>query len=222
MARVYTGQPIGLDRVLGPLERLLYRLFGIQPDDEQHWKAYAGGLLLFNLFGVGLLYVLQRIQIVLPLNPAAFAAPTPDAAFNVAVSFVTNTNWQNYGGEATYSYFVQMAGLTTQNFLSAATGISVLVAVTRGFAHLVEPFHNRQYRDSRDRVVAECGAISGSALRHHRIDPFEHLREHIGVKQRFRHQRASAAASHGSASHDRPPDQAGPVRLRTGQAPSHA
>jgi len=133
MARVYEGQPFGLDRVLGPIERLFYRICSIKPDEEMDWKMYAGAVLLFSAAGMLLLYIIQRVQGVLPLNPQTLPAVPPDLAFNIAVSFVTNTNWQNYGGETTMSSLTQMAGLAVQNFTSAATGMAVLVALIRGF-----------------------------------------------------------------------------------------
>jgi len=116
------------------LERPLYRLAGVDAAREQGWLAYALGLLLFNALGVLAVYALQRLQGTLPLNPQGFAAVAPDSAFNTALSFVTNTNWQGYGGETTMSYLTQMLALTVQNFLSAATGIAVVVALVRGFA----------------------------------------------------------------------------------------
>ena len=119
-----------------PIERPLYRLAGVDPREEQSWLGYALALLAFNLAGVLVLYALQRLQGGLPLNPAGMAAVPPELAFNTAVSFVTNTNWQNYGGETTMSHLTQMAGLTVQNFVSAATGIAVAVAVIRGFARV--------------------------------------------------------------------------------------
>jgi K+-transporting ATPase ATPase A chain len=134
MARLFEGGPVLLSRLLGPFERGLYRLAGVDPLREQHWSAYAMSLLLFNLAGVLFLFGLQRLQAYLPMNPAGMAAVPADLAFNTAVSFVTNTNWQNYGGEGTMSYLVQMAGLTVQNFLSAATGMAVAAAIIRGFA----------------------------------------------------------------------------------------
>ncbi len=134
MARVYAGQPFGLDRVLGPVERLIYRLAGVRLQEEMGWKTYAIAMLLFNAAGILLLYLLQRIQHLLPLNPQGFAAVTPDSSFNTAVSFVTNTNWQGYAGETTMSYLTQMLGMTVQNFVSAATGMAVLVALIRGLA----------------------------------------------------------------------------------------
>jgi K+-transporting ATPase ATPase A chain len=115
-------------------EAPLYRLAGVDAEDEQHWLSYAVGLLVFNGLGVLAVYALQRLQAVLPLNPQAMAAVSPDSAFNTAISFVTNTNWQGYGGESTMSYLTQMLALTVQNFLSAATGIVVVVALIRGFA----------------------------------------------------------------------------------------
>ena len=121
-------------RALAPLERPLYRLAGIDPRAEQSWLGYALAMLAFNLAGFLVLYALQRLQAGLPLNPAGFGAVPPELAFNTAVSFVTNTNWQNYGGETTMSDLTQMTGLTVQNFVSAATGIAVAVAVIRGFA----------------------------------------------------------------------------------------
>ncbi len=132
MARVYEGQPIGLDRVLGPIERLIYRLCGIKDGEEMDWKTYAVAMLVFNLLGLLVVYLLQRLQAALPLNPQALGAVTPDSSFNTAASFATNTNWQGYGGEVTMSYLTQMLGLNVQNFISAAAGMATLVALIRG------------------------------------------------------------------------------------------
>jgi potassium-transporting ATPase potassium-binding subunit len=134
MARVYQAEPCGLDRILGPVERLIYRMFGIHPDDEMTWKTYAGASIFFNLSFFFLLYMLLRFQGMLPLNPQKFPGVAPDLAFNTAVSFITNTNWQAYGGESAMSYLSQMMGLGVQNFVSAAQGMAVLVALIRGFA----------------------------------------------------------------------------------------
>jgi K+-transporting ATPase ATPase A chain len=134
MARVYQGEPCGLDRVLGPLENLIYRACGIRREEEMTWQSYTGALLLFSLVGVLFLYLLQRLQGMLPLNPQGMPAVSPDSSFNTAVSFVTNTNWQGYGGETTMSYLTQMAGLAVQNFVSAASGMAVMAALLRGFA----------------------------------------------------------------------------------------
>ncbi len=133
MARVYEGQPLALERVLGPVERTFYRLAGVRRDDDTSWKTYAVDLLLFNTAGLLIVYGLQRLQGVLPLNPQSLGAPSPDLAWNTAASFATNTNWQSYGGESTLSYLTQMVGLTVQNFVSAASGMAVLVAMIRGF-----------------------------------------------------------------------------------------
>ena len=133
MARVYDNEPTPLEKVFGPVERLLYRLAGVRRDDETSWKTYAIGMLLFNVAGVFVVYAIQRLQAVLPLNPQGFAAPSPDLSWNTAVSFVTNTNWQSYGGESTMSYFTQMVALAVQNFVCAASGMAVLVALIRGF-----------------------------------------------------------------------------------------
>jgi K+-transporting ATPase ATPase A chain len=132
MARVYEGKPHFLSW-LGGLERGLYRLAGIDPKGEMTWRRYAIAMLVFNLLGLVFLYGLQRVQHLLPLNPAGLPAITPDSSFNTATSFATNTNWQGYGGEATMSYLTQMLGLTVQNFVSAAMGMAVLVALIRGF-----------------------------------------------------------------------------------------
>lgn len=134
MSRVFQGRPCGLDKVLGPIERLFYRVAGVDPQSEMSWKSYAVAAMLFNVLGLGVTYLLLRLQGSLPLNPQGFAANTPDSAFNTATSFATNTNWQGYGGETTMSYLSQMLGLAVQNFVSAATGIAVLIAVIRGFA----------------------------------------------------------------------------------------
>ncbi|MEO8030814.1 MAG: potassium-transporting ATPase subunit KdpA [Gemmatimonadota bacterium] len=134
MARVYSGEPVWLDRLAGPLERGCYRLLGVRADEEMSWPHYAGAVLVFSLVGVVVVYAIQRLQVWLPLNPASEGAVPAGVAFNTATSFVTNTNWQAYGGEGTMSYFTQMAALTVQNFLSAAVGMAVLVALIRGFA----------------------------------------------------------------------------------------
>jgi K+-transporting ATPase ATPase A chain len=134
MARVYEGRPCGIDRVLGPVERFLYRISGVKSGEEMDWKRYAVAMLVFNFVGFVLLYALQRLQGALPANPAHVPAVAPDLAFNAAISFVTNTNWQNYSGEQTMSYLAQMFGLAVQNFLSAASGMAVLVALIRGIA----------------------------------------------------------------------------------------
>src|SRR5438132_1238081 len=120
MARVYEGRGCGLDRVLGGIERLIYRLAGVRADEEMTWKTYAGTMLLFNLAGLLAVYALQRLQGALPLNPMAMGAVSPDSSFNTAASFATNTNWQGYGGESTMSYLTQMLALPVQNFVSAA------------------------------------------------------------------------------------------------------
>src|SRR5258707_12441645 len=126
MARVYQGQSLwGLERLLGPIERLIYRLCGVRETDEMDWKTYTVAVLLFNLLGVLAVYTFQRLQGVLPLNPQHIAAVTPDLSFNTAISFATNTNWQSYSGESTLSYLTQMLALTVQNFVSAATGMAV-------------------------------------------------------------------------------------------------
>lgn len=134
MAKVYEGERTFLTPVLGPSEQGIYRLAGVQPSVESNWKRYALSLLLFNFIGFVVVYLLQRLQGVLPMNPQGFAAVSPDSSFNTAVSFATNTNWQGYGGEATMSYLTQMLGLAVQNFVSAASGMAVLVALIRGFA----------------------------------------------------------------------------------------
>ncbi|MBS0203153.1 MAG: potassium-transporting ATPase subunit KdpA [Planctomycetes bacterium] len=134
MARVYRGRPCGLDAVLAPVERLLYRLSGVNPDGEMSWQKYAVAMLIFNLLGIVAVYGLQRLQGSLPLNPQELGTVAPDLAFNTAVSFASNTNWQAYSGESTLSHLTQMLGLTVQNFLSAATGMAVLVALIRGLS----------------------------------------------------------------------------------------
>ncbi len=134
MAKVMDGAPIWPARVGGPFERLIYRLCGVDPAVETGWKRYAVALLVFNALGALLLFALQRLQYYLPLNPQHFPGPPPSSAFNTAISFITNTNWQSYTPETTMGYFTQMAGLAVQNFLSAATGIVVAVALIRGLA----------------------------------------------------------------------------------------
>ena len=134
MTRVFNGERTFLSPVLRPVEVALYRLGGVDERREQHWLTYTVAMLLFNVGGFVILYALMRFQALLPFNPSEMSAVAPDLAFNTAVSFVTNTNWQNYGGESTMSYLVQMLGLTHQNFLSAATGIALSIALVRGFA----------------------------------------------------------------------------------------
>lgn len=133
MARVYEGESVGLNRLLAPLEALLYRLSGVNPKEEMRWTDYAVSFLIFNLLGVLAVFALQRLQAYLPFNPQGLPGVSSDSAFNTAVSFATNTNWQGYSGEVTMSYLTQMLGLTVQNFVSAAAGMATLVALIRGF-----------------------------------------------------------------------------------------
>jgi potassium-transporting ATPase potassium-binding subunit len=134
VARILEGRPTWMGRALGPFERVIYRLAGVRPEVETGWIRYALGMLLFNAAGLLLLYALQRLQAVLPWNPQHLPPVPPHLSFNTAVSFATNTNWQSYAGETTLGYLVQMAGLTVQNFVSAASGIAVLAALIRGLA----------------------------------------------------------------------------------------
>lgn len=150
IANVMEGRRTWMSPVIGPVERLIYPICGVRLDEkgqpeEQHWTRYAGALLAFSAFSAVLLYVFQRLQLLLPFNPQGLGAGnvSPDLAFNTSTSFVTNTNWQSYTPETTLSYFVQMAGLTVHNFLSAASGLAIAVALVRGFArHSVKTIGN--------------------------------------------------------------------------------
>jgi K+-transporting ATPase ATPase A chain len=143
MTRVFNGERTFLTPILRPVELALYRAAGIDEKREQSWLAYTVGMLLFHVGGFAILYALMRFQASLPFNPADQSAAAPDLTFNTAISFITNTNWQNYGGEGTMSYLTQMLGLTHQNYLSAATGIALAVALIRGFArHSVQTIGN--------------------------------------------------------------------------------
>ena len=134
IARVFSGEQDVSDAGLGPVERGFYRLAGVDPAREQGWFAYTIAMIVFSIAGFLSLYALQRLQNVLPLNPQGFDAVAPDLAFNTSISFITNTNWQNYGGETTMSHLTQMLGLTVHNFLSAATGLAMAFALVRAFA----------------------------------------------------------------------------------------
>ena len=133
MALVFADEPNRVHRIGGPVERLLYRVSGVDSAEDMSWKRYALAMLVFNVAGLLVVYLLQRTQQWLPLNPQGFGAVSADSSINTAISFATNTNWQGYGGESTMSYLTQMLGLAVQNFLSAATGIAVLIALIRGF-----------------------------------------------------------------------------------------
>ena len=134
MTRVFSGERTFLSPILRPIEIAIYKIAGVNERQEQHAVTYTVGMLLFHLGGLFIIYALMRLQAFLPFNPAEQSAVSQDLSFNTAVSFITNTNWQNYGGESTLSYLVQMLGLTHQNYLSAATGIVLAVALIRGFA----------------------------------------------------------------------------------------
>ena len=131
MAKVFDGERTSMSPIVDPVERSFYHLAGVDPSREQTWRSYTVAMLVFNAAGFAFLYALMRLQDVLPLNPQEFSAVSPDLAFNTAASFVTNTNWQSYGGETTMSHLVQMAGLTVQNFMSAATGIALALVFVR-------------------------------------------------------------------------------------------
>jgi K+-transporting ATPase ATPase A chain len=143
MARVYQGEGTFLDPVLRPIEKLVYRFSGVKPEEEMNWKTYACAMLFFNGLGIAVVYALQRFQGTLPLNPQSFGAVSPDSSWNTAVSFATNTNWQGYGGEMTMSYLTQMLAMTVQNFLSAATGMAIVIALIRGITrHMAKTIGN--------------------------------------------------------------------------------
>src|ERR1700745_1133676 len=133
MTRVFAGERTFLGPVLRPVERAVYWCCGVDEKEEQHWLTYAVALLFFSVAGFVTLYALQRLQWYLPFNPQGQTGVAPDPAFNTSVSFITNTNWQAYSGETTMGYLVQMAGLTVHNFVSAATGIALALALTGGF-----------------------------------------------------------------------------------------
>jgi K+-transporting ATPase ATPase A chain len=139
LARVYAGEPTLLRPLIGPVEAALYRLAGVKPEGEQTWYQYAGSFLVFHALGIVSLYSLLRLQSAFPLNPQNMTAVAPDLALNTAVSFVSNTSWQSYGGETTLSYASQMAGVAVQSFLSAASGMAVAIALIRGFARRRSP-----------------------------------------------------------------------------------
>jgi K+-transporting ATPase ATPase A chain len=139
MTKVFNGDRTFLSPILRPMERGFYTLSGVRENEDQHWLAYAFGMLLLNAVACALTYAVLRLQAYLPLNPQGFGNVAPDLAFNTAMSFTTNTNWQNYGGETTMSYFSQMVGLVIHNFLSAATGIALAIALIRGFARRSAP-----------------------------------------------------------------------------------
>ena len=153
-----------LSRVVGPLERLYYRLAGIDATAETGWVRYTVQILMFNLIGLVVVYALQRLQALLPLNPAQMSAVSPDSSFNTAVSFITNTNWQGYGGESTMSYLTQMLALAVQNFFSAATGMAVLVALVRGFTRKKRVDEHRQYagRPHPQHAVHSAADVAGA------------------------------------------------------------
>jgi K+-transporting ATPase ATPase A chain len=157
MARVYRGEGTFLDPVLRPVEQLIYRLSGVRQEEEMNWKVYAVAMMLFNVLGLLLVYGLQRLQAFLPLNPQSLGAVSPDSSWNTAVSFATNTNWQGYGGEVTMSYLTQMLGLTVQNFVSAATGMVVAIALIRGISRTPTPLSSPHFR----RSPAENGGTEG-------------------------------------------------------------
>src|SRR4030042_6524022 len=133
MARVFSGERTFITPIIRPVERIIYRICRIDESEEMSWKTYAWGFIMFNVFSIVILMLMQMIQGLLPLHPQKFPGVSWHLAFNTAVSFVTNTNWQAYGGESTMSYLTQMAGLTVQNFVSAGIGMAAGLALIRGF-----------------------------------------------------------------------------------------
>src|SRR5215510_6655434 len=144
MFRVFEGDQQPLPRLFGPIERTLYRLCGVNPREPQPWTQYTLALLLFSAITLLVTYAIERLQHVLPLNPQQFGPVPADLAFNTAASFTTNTNWQAYSGESTMSYLTQMAGLAWHNFISAAAGIAIAIALARGLTYQLRPGDVRQ------------------------------------------------------------------------------
>ena len=161
IADVDAGERTFLSPVIGPVERGFYRLAGVDPAREQNWFAYTIAMVVFSVAGFLSLYVLQRLQSFLPLNPRGFDAVAPDLAFNTSVSFITNTNWQNYSGETTMSHLTQMLGLTVHNFLSAATGLAMAFALVRSFARSSATTVGNFWVDvTRSRFISSCRSRS--------------------------------------------------------------
>ena len=173
MARVWSGGKAPGDRVFSPIERFIYRLGRIDPDREQRWTTYTFSLLAFSFMSVLFVYGFQRLQAHLPFNPDHMTAVRPDLALNTAVSFVTNTNWQSYGGESTMSHLTQMAGLAVQNFASAAAGLAVLVALIRGLT-APQAEDDRELLGGPHPVHAEDPAPAGVHLRDRARQPGRH------------------------------------------------
>ena len=213
MARLFEGKRTFLHPVLRPLETLTYKLVGVNERTEQRWTQYTASLLAFSIFSFLFVYLLQRLQGALPLNPQGFDADpsdSPDLAFNTAVSFLTNTNWQSYSGESTLSYLVQMAALTVQNFASAAAGMAVAIAVVRGFARQqVNSLGNfwvdltRASALHSAAALHRCGAVLLLAGRDSEL-PSLHRREDAGRRQADHRARAGRfAGSHQDGGHQR-------------------
>ena len=167
MAKVYQGERTFLDPVLRPVERFIYRLAGVKPDEDMNWKTYAIAAMVFNVLGLIVVYLLQRLQGVLPLNPQGLGAVNPDSSWNTATSFATNTNWQGYGGEVTMSYLTQMLGMTVQNFVSAATGMAVLIVLIRGLVRSplsFPPFSSSNRSQTGESDKAKMGGQRGVGI----------------------------------------------------------
>jgi K+-transporting ATPase ATPase A chain len=147
MAHVFNGQALWAGKILGPVEGVIYRMSGIRAAEQQTWRQYAGAVIVFNALGAAVLFLILMHQDMLPWNPQGLPGLPADLAFNIAVSFITNTDWQSYSGETTLSYFSQMLGLTVQNFLATATGFAVAIAVIRGFVHKENPGLGNFYVD---------------------------------------------------------------------------
>ena len=193
-----------LDPVFKPVERLCYKLFGIDPNEEHDWKRYTIAMLMFSLVTMLFTYAILRLQAVLPLNPQKMASVSADLSFNTAASFTTNTNWQSYGGEATMSYFSQMVGLAFHNFASAATGIAIAAALVRGIA----------------RHSSKRSAISGPILRAHSLRARADLPDLRALSRVAGHDSKLQALRHGSldrASRDTIQPVTAPVRWMKGQ-----
>ena len=216
MTRVFNRERTWLDPVLRPIERLIYRSTGVDASREMRWTEYAGGVLLFSVVSMLVLYLMQRVQQWLPWNPQGFGAVPPDLAFNTAASFTTNTNWQAYSGESTMSYFTQMAGLAYHNFVSAAVGIAVAIAFIRGIAQKEKDTLGNFWVDLvRCCSGFCCRSASSARWRWYRRASFRTsgptTRSPSSIRRRSR--RPDAAGKTADAGRDGADDRAGPGRV---------